>query len=423
MEGLLSETLAWLFATRPPAPVQHKARLLALDTSGCVLAARRHPEVTAFEKRLEAADPGSVGSAAARYAAAACWDEACEGLARAHGRPGIAVLAACGALARRHGLRYGEFLDACVAGYETGARIGEAMRIAPGMHVDASWPSFGVAAGVVKLMGGSAAQALAAVRIAACQMPFSLYLPVATGSNARNTYLAHAAQLGLLAANAALAGVPAPEGALDELKKRALAGALPGAPFTPPGSWLLLEGYFKPYAAVRHVHYGVAAAQALRADLGEDLKQARAIKLATYAEALTYCGNRAPTTAIQAQFSLSWGVACMLATGELSPASYTQEMLARADVRRMEALVALAKDEKLTAAGRRGATLSIELPDETRVLAVDRVPGDPDLPMTLEDVLAKYARYSGPGGPDGAAQLVAPDEARYADVFPALPVL
>lgn len=106
------------------------------------------------------------------------------------------MLAACSALsaAKPHSIQ--EVVAAYLAGYEVGGRMGESLRIAPGVHVDGAWPAFGVAAAVVKLLGGSAAQALAAIRIAACQMPYSLYLPIPQGANARNVYLSHASQLG-----------------------------------------------------------------------------------------------------------------------------------------------------------------------------------------------------------------------------------
>ena len=88
IEAPLADALEWLFRTRAPAAVETKAREVMLDTFGCVLAARRHPEATVFGKALEAADPGSASSEAAYFAAAACWDEACEGLARSRVRRG-----------------------------------------------------------------------------------------------------------------------------------------------------------------------------------------------------------------------------------------------------------------------------------------------------------------------------------------------
>ena len=413
IEAPLAETLEWLFRTRAPAAVDTKARELLLDTFGCVIAARRHPEVRAFGARLQAADPGSAASSAAEFAAAACWDEACEGLARAHGRPGLTVLAACNALARIKPYSYQEIVSAYIVGYEVGGRIGESMRVGPGMHVDGAWPCFGVAAAVVRLLGGDAAQALAAVRIAACQMPYALYLPVAAGANARNTYLSHAAQLGMLAASAALAGIVAPAGALEELHLRALTNAQPGPPLAPPGNWLIAEAYMKPYASVRHVHYGAAAAIALRPEISGRLESITRIRLATYAEALAYCGNRAPKSLIQAQFSLSYGVACALATGALGPESYDLESKT---IRDLEAKVELVEKAGLT---RREATLLVEIEGKKFERSVDSVPGDPSLPMTRAEILAKFSRYSGLDPAAGEKFLDAAGERRFAEISPA----
>ena len=412
IEAPLAEALEWLFRTRAPTTVDTKARELVLDTLGCVQAARRHPEVIAFAKQLQATDAGSASSVAALFASAACWDEACEGLARAHGRPGVAVLAACSALAGANAFSLYQVLVAYVTGYEIAGRLGITLRIAPGMHVDGTWPSFGVAAAVVRLLGGNAEQALAAVRIVACQMPHSLYLPVAEGANARNTYLPHAAQLGMLAANAALAGFVAPAGALEELRKRALANVRSGTPIAPPGEWLILESYLKPYAAVRHVHYGAAAALTLRKKIGDRLRQIRGIELSTYAEALAYCGNRAPQSAIQAQFSLSYGVACALLTGELGPDSYSMK---DPEILQIEKKIILSEDLELTRRGKRGATLSIELENEKLENSIEHVTGDPEQPMTRDQILAKFTRYT---GQDGVRLLDAPGETRFSEFSP-----
>jgi 2-methylcitrate dehydratase PrpD len=225
----------------------------------------------------------------------------------------------------------------------------------------------------------------------ACQLPNSLYLPVAAGANARNTYLSHAAQLGMLAAYAALGGIVAPENAVQ-------ANAI-----APAGEWLILEAYLKPYAAVRHVHYGAAAALALRAEI--DHKKIKTIALSTYQEALTYCGNRAPVTAIQAQFSLSYGVACMLVTGELGPASYSMD---DPEIVRLEKKIVLSEDASLPG---RGATLTIGIGEKKFKKRIEQVSGDPSLPMPREEILAKFARYA---GRDGRAFLEAPGNQAWA---------
>ncbi len=394
--------LEWLWSAQPPPAVDAKARELALDTLGCVLAASAKRELQELAAQLARTDAGpvrvpgfaqsfSAAAAAALFSAAACWDEACEGLARAHGRPGVPVIAACASLGQTLGCNFGDWLRAVIAGYEIGGRLGEVLRIAPGMHVDAYWPGLGVAAAAVRLGGGSAAQALSAIRIAGCQLPHSLYLPVTHGSEARNTYLAHAAQLGLLAASAALAGITAPKSGKEDV--------------APSGEWLLLEGYLKRFAAVRHVHYGAAAALALRPRLAHRLRDIARIELHIYAEALAYCANRAPARPIQAQFSLSYGLARALASGDLSPDAYSDSALGDPLVRALEAKVELFENTALTRAGR----LAIELEGERLEHAVDDLPA-----MTREEVVGKFADYT-KLPPAAAARLVdAPAQADFA---------
>ncbi|HEX4927706.1 MAG TPA: MmgE/PrpD family protein [Burkholderiales bacterium] len=412
----LEPLLDWLWTAGPPAEVEDKAREMLLDTLGCVLASSRRARLRSFADRLSAGAvrvPGfakalAPADAAALFAAAACWDEACEGLARAHGRPGVPVIAACAALAQARSATLGELLDGLVVGYESGGRFGEAIRMQPGMHVDATWPGLGVAVAAVRLGGGSATQAAAAVRIAACQMPRSLFLAAAAGAEARNTYLAHAAQLGLLAAQAALAGFSAPQGALE---------AIGAGPLAAPGTWVILESYLKPFAAVRHVHYAAASGLALFPRVRGRIGEIARLELATYAEALTYCGNRAPRNAIQAQFSLSYGLANALARGSLDPDAYEDAALAEAQVRELERKVELVEDRALTEAGRRGARLRIVLGGETLEASVSQVEGDPSFPMRRDAVVHKFARYSGRAERDAREFLAASDTTPLAEAL------
>src|SRR5215831_10967406 len=142
-----SETLAdatrWLAQIdRLPGEVEAKARLLLLDTVGCLLAGLAHPEVKQLGGALRLAFPGDImwpgsdirlgtAGAAALGAAAACWDEACEGNAAAHGRPGLPVVPALLALGATEDASLGDLLVALATGYEIGTRAGEVWRIPP----------------------------------------------------------------------------------------------------------------------------------------------------------------------------------------------------------------------------------------------------------------------------------------------------
>lgn len=410
--AVLQDVVA-LHAGQPAAEeAARQARRLLLDTVGCALAGRHAAEVRRLEAALAACEPGGfalpggpamgVQAAAQVLAMAATWDEACEGHALAHGRPGVPLVAALLPLALRRDASLQAFVDAFVLGYEVGARCGAWLRIRPGMHVDANWPALGVAAGAARLLGLGAEAIVQAVDIAACQLATSLYLPVAEGRTARNTYLGHSASLGLQAAFASAAGIDAPAGALAHYAANhaaAAAGPLPAAAVL-----LLRDAYVKPFAAVRHVHYGASAAHALRAELGGDGADIRAIELRVYEEALVYCGNRAPRTPIQAQFSLSFGVAAMLRFGALDPSVYAAPRFDDAELRRLEALVVLAPDAALTGRGERGATLTLTHARRGRVAhTVGRIAGDAAQPLDRAALAAKFVHYAAPGIGDANA--------------------
>ena len=405
--------------------LQTRARWLVLDTLGCIMAGLRSEPVLRMAQGAAVADPGSfrfnpdaaVGLSAANaamvLAMAACWDEACEGHAGAHGRPGVAVLAALLPMASR--LTYGQFLHALVVGYEIGARMGASLRINKGMHVDGNWPALGAAAAVAHALGLNPDQIGQAVQVAACQLPMSLYLPVRSGATARNTYLGHAAQLGQNAALAVANGITAPAEAVAEYAQIGL-GKPPG-PFDASPGFELLQGYFKSYAAVRHVHYGALAAHALRSSL--EVSKIDRLVLQVYEEATIYCGNRAPKTPLQAQFSLSFGLAAMLRWGRLDPWVYREPQFQDPLLRALEAKVQVQVDVPWTQQQQRGARVWIDCSDGTRhEHVITAVPGDAQMPFTehaLQDKFLSYCEGSLPAAQaaDWAAQLLhAPLDAR-----------
>jgi 2-methylcitrate dehydratase PrpD len=393
-------------STPLPTAVSAKTRLMLLDTVACMLAARNAPEVLGLESHLSRLDAGSFQfpggkplsnlGAAAVAAMSATWDEACEGLALAHGRPGVPVMAALLPQAVSTDAELGTLLRSIVAGYEVGARAGAWLRIQSGMHVDANWPSLGVASAMSDLLGLPLAARLGALNIAACQLPTSLYLPVASGANARNTYLPHSAWLGVLAASAAAAGVSAPGDALPHYAEKFSAAG--EEPSFAADRFLILDAYLKPHAAVRHVHFGAEAARLLRERLpggaASGTAAITAIRLAVYREAITYCGNRAPRQPIQAQFSLSFGIAAALVHGGIEAGVYREESFHSPELRRLEALVQIEADEALTAAGARGATLVIDAAGQQLEQTVGAIKGDPERPMTEEEVSEKFLRYA-----------------------------
>ena len=388
----------------PPAVAAH-ARLIALDTIGCALAGRGTPELIALEREASTLEPGTfrLGSgpgigmrpAVQMLAIAPTWHEACEGHAFAHGRPGIATLAAVLPLALAHDVSLDAFIDAFALGYEVGARAGGWLRVNPGLHVDGNWPALGAAAAAAALVQLGEEATVRAVDIAACQLPSSLYLPIRTGRNVRNLYLSHSATLGLDAALAAKAGFDAPPDALAHYAEhhcRASTQPMPAAAVN-----LLPDAYLKPFASVRHVHYGAIAARRIRHRLGGDAGGIRRIVLSIYEEATVYCNNPRPSTLLASQFSLTFGIAAMLAHGALDAGTYGPLNFNDAVLRRLEALVEVQIDADLTRRDRRGARLRVEF-DQLDTLVETVADDDPDLHLTANGAAEKFLRNAAAAG-------------------------
>ncbi len=399
----LPEVLEWLFKCDPLAveAVEQRARLLFLDTLGCLITGLAKPEPSALAESLAGLEPGSVKlpngprmsieSAAFIAGTAACWDEACEGLPRAHGRPGLHSFAAALPLGLAGGHTLGETLRSLVAGFEVAGRLGECLRIRPGMHVDGTWGTFGAVMVAAHLMGLTEKETISALQGAACHLPFSLYLPISQGATVRNTYVGDAARRGINAVLASRAGIYGPFGALEAFDELVLGSQDKEKRLEPAGVWLLLEGYLKPFAAARHVHYGAQAAIEWRS-VNTDTAAINMLELAIYGEALTYCGNRAPLTAIQAQFSLTYGLAWTLVNGDLGPEAYFDGSLQNREVRRLESIVKLVEEPAFARNNRRAARLTVN----GVVMPVEAVHGEPYLPLSRDEVTAKFIRYVDP---------------------------
>lgn len=411
----VATTVDWLaqLQLKVHPQVEQRARWLLLDTLACAAAGFSAAEPANYAMRLQALAPGPVtwpGSRAGLSAVAAasvlpmaaCWHEACEGLARAHGRPGLHAVPVAAALGRQHGLALGEVLEAIVWGYEVGGRAGEAMRIRAGLHVDGSWGSLAAVAAAARALRLQREACVEALAAAACQLQVSLYAPVRAGRTVRNTYVGHAASQAVLLTQAIAAGIRAPVDVFDQAAAQLGDPPADGSarPWCAPGEFLILQGYLKPFAGVRHVHYAVEAARAWRRAHGTQARGTRGIRaivLETYPEAITYCGNRAPRLPLQAQFSLSYATAHALLHGGLGPEAYRDEALDDPELQRLEALVELrAADRSGAHVDARGARLRVVDEDGEVACEVDRVAGDPGLPFDAAQVRDKALSYLAP---------------------------
>lgn len=362
--------------------VEHRARLVLLDTLGCMLGGRSAPEVAAFESEFSSVESGnfsfpggrrlSVLGATAVGAMAADWDGAAEEFPPSHASPAVPVAAALlpQGLARDVNLQL--LLDSLIAGYEVGAQAASA-RFSWDGRVDRHWPSLGVAAGLAHLLKLPAGMRAAALDFAA-ESP----LPASDGVDEQGPSSPRRAWLGALAALSAAAGLQRPSQAsvaheLDDTR----------------ASSLILQSHLKSHAASLPVHFGAEAARGVR-DLIEGRTAAiSGIRLRVDAWAMERCGHRSPERPALAQSSLSFGVAAALRWGGIEAGVYRNERFHDAELRRLEQLVIIEASRES-----RGATLAVMADDECHDFSVDTIPGAPEQPMSDEEVAAKFLRQA-----------------------------
>jgi 2-methylcitrate dehydratase PrpD len=386
--------------------LQAKIRVVLLDTVACAIGSMNDPVVQQVAERFGMLSPGPVripgtdiatgiADAAFVMTMAACWFEACEGVASAHGRPGLSVIPAAVMIGSAKGLPVNTVLTAIALGYEIGGRLGAAYRVKGGIHVDGTWGLAASTATAAYLLGGDTPAIRNAVNLALCQMPGSLYLPVITGDTARNTYAANASAESIRLAQAALAGVTAPDTVDAEVLRIIMDDSRSTTVDWSMCQPLKIEdAYIKMFAAVRHVHYGVSCALDWVEQHGNAAAQTiDGLSLSIYEEAITYCGVRQPRTPIQAQFSLSYGIAHALTFGSLGPEAYASERLTYPEVQRLEALLEIAADPHMPT---RGAVLLIAVARQTETISVNALVGDPGNPLSEEDVTGKAKTYMSP---------------------------
>ena len=237
--------------------------------------------------------------------------------------PGIAGRPGAPCAQRRAGeTSLGELLVALATGYEIGTRAGEAVaysgRVARRRELAFSRrlrpPSRGSPRGLQHIQP--------AIEAAACQIPASLYLPIAEGSVLRNTYPAHAVLLGICRP-------PRPP----------QVSRCRGARWTRAGAGFCAQPSRRPRRRRANGRFSTAISSlslacvtritALRRRCGSasvmisHWRRSGRSGSEIYPEAVQYCGNRAPRTAIQAQFSLSYAIAAALVLGDLGPNAYT----------------------------------------------------------------------------------------------------
>lgn len=410
-----------------PAQVLHHAKRAVIDWTAAVVPGAVVAPATLLEKaRAEDLDRGGarlmLGRAAtARTAAlingsAAHTVEVDDIFKFGIFHPGAPTIAAALAAAQELGASGEQFLRAVIVGYEISTRIGAAMGRAHYRfwHNTGTVGTFGAAAACAELYQLDAtrfAHALAtcATFAAGLQQAFRI------DSMSKPLHSGHAAEAGLLAAQAAREGVT---GSLDVIEGDAGFGrAMSDGPNwhkaveTLGRDFHITQMTFKNHACCGHTFAAIDAAQELQRRLGVAAGQIARVQVGTYSPALDVAGIEHPTSAAEARFSLKYVVATALRHGSVRLAAFEPALMNDPQTRELMQRIDLAVDPELDASfpAQRAARVTLQTTDgrsDTYLQPARK--GDPELPLTDTDLDDKYLELAAPVlGESAARELLA----------------
>jgi 2-methylcitrate dehydratase PrpD len=272
---------------------------------------------------------------------------------------GATVFSAALAAAELRGADGSTVLRAAVAGYEVAGRLACALDPAAhyrrGFHPTGTCGAFGAAAAAGVVFGLDDAALASALGIAGSQAAGSMEF-LADGAWTKRLHPGWAAAAGLHAAALAEAGFRAPA-SVFEGRFGVLAAYSDGAdPRALQGGhgWALCATSVKPHACCRYMQGPIDATLALRARERLTPEGVARVEVGMLAAGMPIvcepaAAKRRPTSVVDAQFSLPFGIAVALVRGAASPAEFTPETCADPSVRALMDRVVAVPDPALDA--------------------------------------------------------------------------
>lgn len=412
----LTEQLAQRLQRPVDVLARQRAALLMVDWLGCALAALRYPLAAQLRSVVQAQPAGSVialGAGRRSVADALLLNGALGNVLEMDDvhrgailHPGPVVIPVALAAAQAQGADGTALLDAVVRGYEATIRVGRALGRGHYRywHPTSTAGAFGAAAAaasVLRLDADATADALGNAGSRTGGLWQMRHEPVPT----KSLHNAESARSGWQAAQLASAGIRGPRRILEGEQGLFAATAPDADPMqvvADEADWLIHSTSLKPWPACRHAHPAIDAMLAAHAQLSlDECARVERIEVQTYAEALRFCDRVQPQTELEAKFSLQHAVASILVHGRPQLAHYTTEACSDPDVAPWRNRVTVMED---TACSERfpahyGALVRLWL-DDGRCIEASCADawGDPELPMSVDDVIAKALALAQWGG-------------------------
>lgn len=405
----LAAHLAAISADTVPAAVRDHAGLVLADTLGAIVAGQADAAVAATARRRATGGPcrlpgtdlrAEPPTAAFLHGFAGTALELDEGNYPAGGHPGIHAAAAALAEAESRSAPGAALLDALIAGYEAGARVGMATTLRPAAHPHGTWGTLGAAAAVSRLRGHDAAATARVLEVAASLGLATSATAALRGGSVRNAYAAAAAQNGLLACDLAEAGVSGEPDGIAAVFGRVVGEAFDAAAMLDGlgERWLVTESFFKQASCCRETQGALEALELLLAEAPVAPDALASIEVETFASAAAL-SERALAAPIAGRFSIPFTVATRMVRGHAWTDAFSEAAIADPATRALAARVAVREAPELSARlpTERVCRLALRLRDGVvREREVIGTPGDPFRALPEAALREKFRRCAEP---------------------------
>ena len=315
---------------------------------------------------------------------------------------GSPVFPALLAAAEKKGSSGKAFLRGVVTGYEAAVLLANGMQpdhYSRGFHPTATCGAVGAAVGVGILSGFSRSQMKAALSASTISAAGSLKI-IENDSGLKSANAGRAAMSGLLAALQAEAGFSGVEDPLSG--KNGFISMMSGResleePKDRSTDTWIEQVYVKPYAACRHAHPTIEAAQRLRKLADIKLSEIERVEITTYAAVIGKHDQTQIGGSASARMSIPYGFAVAFITGAAGIAEFEEPLVSDADILALTDKVTVCADDELTALvpRQRAAIVEVILCDGRRYKErVDFPLGEPENPISDGDLEARFIELS-----------------------------
>ncbi len=413
--GQQIEKLAQFVATTQwedvPEPVQHKAKIVLLDTLGVILAGAERPEVRQLRERL-AATAGSGATVFARgwpandprtaallNGIAGRSIELCEGLRLVSGQAAMQILPGLLAVGE-YGERSGrDLLTALVTGYDVAGRLATAFTPRPLAHQNGQVSLLAAAAAAARMRGFDAAGISLAMRIATTLVMTPSYTNAVAGATTLNVAGGMSGFAGVLAPDLVLAGFEAQNDAIEEAL-----GKLTGDGFKPEvlldelgTRWEITRNYMRLYACCNPIHPALDCLNETLMQLRPKPDQVERIDVATYRFAAVM-RNPDPPNYFASKYSLPHAAAAMVVNGDAGFSSLDDAALTNPVIAALRHRVHVTEDPLMSAVAPRlrPARVTLTLKDGRQSThACESHRGDFQRPFEESELRDKFRELAG----------------------------